>query len=55
MLQQEHRVLRSVCWVTCIHPCLRDQLLLPSPGLPRTTANVLMLHTTQNHAGLNQR
>ena len=38
MLQQEHRVLAGVCWIAGICACLRDQLLLPSPGLPCDTA-----------------
>jgi len=46
VLQQEDRVLASVCWVAGIHTCLRDQLLLPSPGLPCTMANVVIIAQT---------
>lgn len=55
MLQQQQCVNASICWVAGVHACLRDQLLLPSPGLPCKTAHVLMLHIPKKNAGLIQR
>ena len=37
VLQQKHCIITCVCRVAGIHACLRDQSLLPSPGLPSIT------------------